>query len=144
MTSVERLRDGADSLLSWRLASAGLNIIYDTKMIVRHYPPLQLRRLLKRYLQYSRVTYRLRVVDRRLPGGRLVGLGAVTPLLLAGARLVRDYERLICLSLTGRTPLYLVPPLAALFPLIRALDACAMLGTQIDSLKQKKSKTADR
>ncbi|MBI2843383.1 MAG: glycosyltransferase [Armatimonadetes bacterium] len=139
----ERLRDGADRLLSWRIASAGLNITYDTQMIVHHYPPLQLRHLLKRYLQYSRVTYHLRVVDRRLPGGRLVGLGPATPFLLAAARLIRDYERLICLSFTRSTPLYLALPLAALLPLIRALDACAMLGTQVDSIKQRKHKTHD-
>jgi glycosyltransferase involved in cell wall biosynthesis len=140
----ERLRDGSDRLLAWRIASAGLNVAYDNRMIVNHYPPLDLRRILKRWVHYSGVTYRLRMIDPRLPGGWLLGLGPISPFFLVTARLVRDYERLATLSITRRIPLRIALPLAALFPAVRALDACAMLGAQLGHVRSKVKERGNR
>lgn len=127
----ESIRDGADRLLASRISSAGLPIIYDRRLVVNHYPPLEPRRVLKRWIHYAGVTYHIRSLDRRLPGARLLSLGPIAAFLLPAARLVRDYQMLISLAIARRVPVLLFAPLAVVFPLLRLLDVYGMLNKQL-------------
>jgi len=132
----EGLREGGDRLLSWKLKESGCSLRYDPEMVVYHYPSLDLGGFPSRLMRYADVTYRIRAIEPGLPGGRIIRLGPLAPLVLASSRMLRDYQRLAELSASGRIRLSLVLPLALLFPAMRILDAVGMLKVYIERRKE--------
>lgn len=83
---------GGDRLFSWKLHKLGLRIRYHGPMGVFHLPDLRFPGLMRRIKKYNMKTLYLRKVDPSLPGGKLIHLSVLAPILFTGIRFCIDLK----------------------------------------------------
>lgn len=95
-------------------------IAYDPQMSVLRKPDLTIQAIMDSWLDPSQAA-------KRLYAAKTLNLTRFpSPAIIATARLWRDYHRLISLTISKQIPVYLLPALAASFPISRVLDAIGM------------------
>lgn len=122
--------NGADRLLSWRMASDGRVIAYEPLAAIHHNPELRAPKLLVRHRTYAKTAIDIRRLDPTLPGGRLARYGRLAAPVYCLARMERDLETLVKLTAQRRIPASLTPALLVCAPALRIFDLAFMLSSR--------------
>jgi glycosyltransferase involved in cell wall biosynthesis len=83
---------GGDRLFSWKLHKLGFRIRYHGQMRVFHLPDLKFSGLMRRSKRYNMKAMYMRKVDPSLPGGKLIRLSILSPLLFSGIKFCIDLK----------------------------------------------------
>jgi glycosyltransferase involved in cell wall biosynthesis len=121
--------NGADRLLSWKMASDGCTLAYEPLAAIHHNPELRTPTLFVRHKTYAKTAIDIRKLDSTLPGGNLARYGRLAAPIYCVARMGKDIGTLAKLAAQRRIPASLAPALLVCAPALRMFDLVFMLAS---------------